>query len=212
VYWVSLASAGELVNGDRTQSGTWNYCADAGSTDAYACSHSPALPGYTTGTRYTFKANTANTGAATLNLDSLGAKTLKKMTGAGYIDLEDNDIKVSSIVDVIYDGTNMVLISQLATATKTIASGATALATNAISSGTCATAQTATATGTATTDVILASFNGDVTAVTGYTAVTTGTLLIDVYPTSNTVNIRVCNNTSADITPGSVTLNWRVVR
>lgn len=96
--------------------------------------------------------------------------------------------------------------------TTTIASGATALATGAIGSAACATAVTGTATNTATTDVVLASFNGDPTAVTGYVPLTTGMLTIIVYPTSNTVNFKVCNNTGASITPGAITLNWRVVR
>lgn len=99
-----------------------------------------------------------------------------------------------------------------ATIPQTIASGAKALATGAISSATCTSAQTDTATGTLTTDTITASFNGDPTAVTGYVPLTTGMLTIIVYPTADTVNFKVCNNTSASITPGAITLNWRVVR
>jgi hypothetical protein len=96
--------------------------------------------------------------------------------------------------------------------TSTIASGTSALGTGAISSATCATAVTTSATNTATTDVVLASFNGDPTAVTGYVPLTTGMLTIIAYPTANNVNFKVCNNTSASITPGAITLNWRVVR
>lgn len=99
-----------------------------------------------------------------------------------------------------------------ATLTATIASGAKALATSAISSAACSSAQTDTATGTLTTDVITASFNGDPTAVTGYVPLTAGMLTIIVYPTADTVNFKVCNNTSSSITPGAITLNWRVVR
>ncbi len=96
--------------------------------------------------------------------------------------------------------------------TTTIASGTSALATAAIGSGTCATAITTAATNVATTDVISASFNSDPTAVTGYAPVTTGMLSIIPYPTLNNVNFRVCNTTSSSITPGAITLNWRVVR
>lgn len=94
----------------------------------------------------------------------------------------------------------------------TVASGTSALGTSAISSATCATVVTTSATGTATTDVVLAGFNGDPTAVTGYIPLTTGMLTIIAYPTANNVNFKVCNNTSASITPGAITLNWRVVR
>ncbi len=87
-----------------------------------------------------------------------------------------------------------------------------ALATGAISSATCTAAQTATATGTLTTDVIQASFNGDPTGVTGYVPLTAGMLTIIVYPTADTFNAKVCNNTTGSITPGAITLNWRVDR
>lgn len=96
--------------------------------------------------------------------------------------------------------------------TTTVASGTSALGTSAISSATCATVVTTSATNTATTDVVLAGFNGDPTAVTGYVPLTTGMLTIIGYPTANNVNFKVCNNTGSSITPGAITLNWRVVR
>jgi hypothetical protein len=96
--------------------------------------------------------------------------------------------------------------------TTTIASGSTAMGTSAISSATCATVVTATATNTATTDVLTASFNGDPTAVTGYVPLTAGMLTIIAYPTANAANFKVCNSTTSTITPGAITLNWRVVR
>ncbi len=96
--------------------------------------------------------------------------------------------------------------------TSTIAAGTSALGTGAITSATCATVVTTSAPNTATTDVVLASFNGDPTAVTGYIPATAGMLTIVSYPTSGNVNFKVCNNTSGSITPGAITLNWRVVR
>lgn len=95
---------------------------------------------------------------------------------------------------------------------RTIASGSKALATSVITSGTCTAAQTATATGTATTDVVQIGFNGDPSGVTGFIPSTAGMLTILAYPTTNTLNLKVCNNTAASITPGAVTLNWRVMR
>lgn len=96
--------------------------------------------------------------------------------------------------------------------TQTIASGATALGTSSISSGACATVVTATATGTAATDAIIITPNASIKALTGYTPATTGGLTIAAYPTSNTVNIDVCNWSNGSITPSALTLNWRVVR
>lgn len=88
-------------------------CTDGGSTDSYACSLSPPIPGYRLGIHYRFKANTANTGAASVNLNGLGAKTIKKAVGGVTTDLEDNDIRAGQWVDVVYDGTNMQMQSLL---------------------------------------------------------------------------------------------------
>lgn len=96
--------------------------------------------------------------------------------------------------------------------TTTIASGAKALATTLLTSAACTSAQTATATGTLTTDTVIATFNADPTGVTGFTPVTTGALTIFVYPTADAVNFKVCNLTSSSVTPGAITINWRVVR
>jgi hypothetical protein len=96
--------------------------------------------------------------------------------------------------------------------TSTIASGTSAMGTSAIGSGACATVVTTTATNTATTDVVLAGFNGDPTGVTGYAPTVNGMLSIISYPSSGNVNFKVCNNTSASITPGAITLNWRILR
>lgn len=94
----------------------------------------------------------------------------------------------------------------------TIVNGTSALGTSAISSGACATVVTTTATGTATTDTISWGFNSDPTGVTGYAPVTTGALTIFAYPSTNNVNFKACNLTNASITPGAITLNWRILR
>ena len=97
--------------------------------------------------------------------------------------------------------------------TQTIASGTAAMGTSAIASGACATVVTVSASGVATTDTVGVGFNGDPTAVTGYGASATGAVLtVYTYPTANNVNFKVCNSTASSIPPGSLTLNWRVVR
>lgn len=90
--------------------------------------------------------------------------------------------------------------------------GSKALGEAEILANACAAALTETVTGLATTDVIHATFNADVSAVTGYGKASTDGLIVYVYPTANTVNIKVCNATGAAITPGAATLNWRVTR
>lgn len=96
--------------------------------------------------------------------------------------------------------------------TTTIASGTAALGTSAITSGACAAAVTVSASGVATTDAVIAGFNGDPTSTTGFIPSTSGMLTIIAYPSANDVNFKVCNDTASSVTPGAVTLNWRVVR
>ena len=93
-----------------------------------------------------------------------------------------------------------------------IAAGTAAMGTSAIGSGACATTVTATATGVLSTDNVLADFNADPTSTTGYAPGGSGILTIVKFPTASAVNFDVCNNTSGTITPGAITLNWRVLR
>lgn len=104
--------------------------------------------------------------------------------------------------------------TQLSTAGATIdiASGTAALGTSSISSGSCATVVTATATGALSTDTIIWTPNASIKAVTGYAPSSSGGLSIAAYPTSGNVNFDVCNWSGGSITPGAVTLNWRVAR
>lgn len=99
------------------------FCSDAGANDTYTCSLSPTISSYVTGTHYRFKANTANTGAATINLNSIGAKTIKKAAGGITTDLADNDIRAGQWVDMVYDGTNM----QMQSTSGNTASGGTTI-------------------------------------------------------------------------------------
>ncbi len=92
------------------------YCTDVGASDAYACNLSSNPSGYVTGALYAFKANTANTGAATINFNSKGAKTIVKVAGGVTTALADNDIRAGQVVIVMYDGTNMQMQSTLGNA------------------------------------------------------------------------------------------------
>lgn len=100
---------------------------------------------------------------------------------------------------------------------ESVASGTLALATSAIASGACqavtqGSVNSAAATGVLTTDVIQVTPNGSIKAVTGYAPATAGGLSIVAYPTAGYVNVDVCNWSNASITPGAVSLNWRVTR
>lgn len=90
---------------------TYDYAASSGGTDAYAITVAPVPTAYVTGQVFHFKADVANTGGATLNVNSLGAKTIVKEVSTA---LATGDIAASMICTVIYDGTNMVLQNPVA--------------------------------------------------------------------------------------------------
>lgn len=92
-----------------SQDGLELYAVDSVGTDAYAVTLVPAPTAYTSGMIVNFKAGTVNTGAATLNVNGLGAKTIVRN---GNVTLSDGDIKSGQVVTVIYDGTNFQMQSQ----------------------------------------------------------------------------------------------------
>jgi hypothetical protein len=108
---------------DYSTSGVWeeqqaikglSYAADAEASDTYVITLIPAPAAYYNGMVVNFKANTANTGPATLNVNALGAITIKKHHDQ---DLETGDIESGQIVTVVYDGTNFQMQSQAAIST-----------------------------------------------------------------------------------------------
>lgn len=86
-----------------------SYAVDSVGTDSYAITLQESFNAYYAGMEISFKAGTANTGACSLNVNGLGAKTIKKDVSS---DLDTNDIKANQIVKVIYDGTNFQLINR----------------------------------------------------------------------------------------------------
>lgn len=90
------------------------YAADGGSTDDYVITLPVVPTSYTDliGLPIQFKANTANTGAATINVNSLGAKDIKKFGLAGIATLDDNDIQAGETVVIVYDGTQFIIIGK----------------------------------------------------------------------------------------------------
>ncbi len=87
-----------------------------------------------------------------------------------------------------------------------LASTTTTVGTTAIGANTCTSATTVTMTGVATTSTFEFTPNADVSGVTGWGS--TGGLTIDAWPTANTLNYKVCNQSAASITPSSsVTFN-----
>lgn len=91
-----------------TTNGSTNYAADSSaSANTVTISTSPARTAYTVGESFRIKLANSITDTATLNVDGLGAKTIKKN---GSSNLENGDFIAGQMMDVIYDGTYMQVI------------------------------------------------------------------------------------------------------
>jgi hypothetical protein len=101
-------AANDAVNVEVVQNSTLTYGAASGAANAYEIVLIPAPTAYQAGMMLTFKANVTNTGATTLNINGLGAKTLKKQVTN---DLIANDIVLGQMVIVIYDGINFQILN-----------------------------------------------------------------------------------------------------
>lgn len=108
---IAVGTGNKFVTQTGLQHNAEKYAADAGSNDTYVITLSPAPTSYTNGMVVYFKANTANTGAATINVNSLGAKTIVKYVNTT---LADGDIAAGMFCTLIYDGTNFVLQNPIA--------------------------------------------------------------------------------------------------
>ena len=84
--------------------GSLSYCASAsGSGTAYTCAGSPTLNSYVTGAFLDWRPDVSATGAATLNVDALGAKSVKLADGT--TDPAPGDILAGRLQQIWFDGT-----------------------------------------------------------------------------------------------------------
>lgn len=104
-------AADNLLTGVNNFEGAVTYAASAG-TDTYTASLTPALTAYNDGATYNIRFGNANTSTApTLNVNGLGAKTIKKCAKTGVIALEVGDIGASHDAVLRYDGTDLILLN-----------------------------------------------------------------------------------------------------
>ena len=103
--WIFLFSDNNLpIYESKFQEGSNIYAQDSGTINAYVIALSPVPTQYVAGMTIRFKASNTNTGASTLNVNSLGAKTIKKYTLGILGDLVAGDITAGQIIVVMYDG------------------------------------------------------------------------------------------------------------
>lgn len=82
------------------------FAVASGSVNAYVLNYTPDITSYTVGLLISFSPNLANTGAATVNVDGLGAKSLYR-DGAALV---GGELDPSVYVKAIYDGTKFIVI------------------------------------------------------------------------------------------------------
>ena len=85
--------------------GRWYVQTPAPQDATYSGTLTPAPTAYFAGMQIYVRFSTTNTGAATFNANSLGAKDIKKGT-AGATALSASDLIVGKIYTLLYDGTN----------------------------------------------------------------------------------------------------------
>lgn len=92
------------------QAQTFTYYTTAGTAPAFTLTPTPALLGYVGGQRFNIMFNaTGTTGSNTLAVSALAAKNLKQYDPNGV--KQPAYIPINLISDVIYDGTDMVLLN-----------------------------------------------------------------------------------------------------
>ena len=84
-------------------SNTFVFAAAGGTANALTATLTPAPAALVAGMSVWVKATTTNTGAATLNLNGLGAKTIVRAGGSA---VSGGDLAAGAIVEMVYDGTN----------------------------------------------------------------------------------------------------------
>lgn len=136
--WNMLLQSGITPDPDKlldlarsVQTGKVNYAIAAGTGNALTVALSPVPQALMAGLVIRVKITTVNTGPSTINLNGLGAKAIKTSSGD---DIVAGDLKVNSIIEFAYDGTNwrMLAASPQSIATRALASGTYNLAAGAI--------------------------------------------------------------------------------
>jgi hypothetical protein len=77
--------------------------ASTGSANAYVLAYASAPAAYVDGQQFAFRANFTNSGAATANVNGLGAKAIQKQAVAGLVNLASGDIQSGQHVVLEYD-------------------------------------------------------------------------------------------------------------
>ena len=127
------SSATDAAQYGQLQAGATTIATVSG-TDTLTGSLTPALAAYATGNLFSFVAAATNTGAVTINLNSLGAKSVTKQ---GSTALAAGDILIGQVSLIEYDGTRFQLLNPSTTGANvsSISFGSTGLTPSTATSG-----------------------------------------------------------------------------
>lgn len=104
----SATARTQYATAAQVQDGTFNVLSTVAGVDTITASAPLTLAAYAEGQHFSFTSAGANTGAATLNINSLGAKSITKQ---GTTALIAGDIPSGAVVEVVYDGTRFQLLN-----------------------------------------------------------------------------------------------------
>lgn len=108
----TLDNAGRALQGAVTRQ--WNMTnptvTSTGTGTAYVLTYGVAPAALYTGQTFRFIVNTVSTGAATLNINALGATSIKKAVAGSLVDVAAGDIAAAAVCEVYYNGTYFVLM------------------------------------------------------------------------------------------------------
>ena len=96
---------------------------DTGTANTLAIAPAPIKTSYTTFQGWIVKANNACTGASTLNVNALGPKNIKKYVSGALVNTVIGDWIIGSLLHLIYDGTQFILMNPTAGNTAVIFGG-----------------------------------------------------------------------------------------
>ena len=97
----------EFITLGQFQDGNETYAVTAGSANAYTITLTPAITAYTAGQRFILNPSFTNTGAATVNINGVGAQNIYYNGNA----LNGNEIVANKPIEIVYDGTQFNIIS-----------------------------------------------------------------------------------------------------
>ena len=100
-------SSTDAVNLSQLQNSTGTFLTVSG-TDTILGTVSPSVGAYAVGQIFAFVAAATNTGAATINISSLGAKSITRLGATALI---AGDLIINSVAFIVYDGTQFQLLN-----------------------------------------------------------------------------------------------------